>query len=64
MATNCDPINDLSSNFHVKIATHLHKIILDTACIRKLIRLRTRVEKPIPQYICPIHLNIRISERA
>ena len=30
IATNCDPIHDLSSNFHAKIATQLYKIILDT----------------------------------
>ena len=30
IATNCDPIHDLSNNFHAKIATQLYKIISDT----------------------------------
>ena len=29
IATNCDPLHDLSSNFHAKIATQLYKIISD-----------------------------------
>ena len=34
IATNCDPIHDLSSNFHAKITTQLYKIISDTdVCI-------------------------------
>ena len=28
---NCDPIHDMSSNFHTKIAIQLYKIISDTA---------------------------------
>ena len=31
IATNCDPIHDLCSNFHANIACQLYKIILDTA---------------------------------
>ena len=31
IATNCDPFQFLSSNFHVKIANQLYKIISDTA---------------------------------
>ena len=30
IATNCNPIYDLSSNFHIKIATQLYKIISDS----------------------------------
>ena len=30
MATNCDPIHDLRSSFQTKIATQLHKIVLET----------------------------------